>query len=159
MALTSAIVVAILFHRFWVLKYIYQPYVVYHNLVQLTEEEGIEEVWQELLECTYKSMNDKRLGDGKVFMKLLAKTYPKVQKKREAQELLEEIKSLYEFTSNLRPLARYMEVEWPFLLDLDARPTQTSTPHSSLYLEEAGSATLFPGICGSTAKATRPVES
>jgi hypothetical protein len=125
-ALISSIMSAIIFYRFWVLRYLYQPYVVYANIAQLKEEHNIQEMWLELLECTYKAINDKRLSDGNNFLLLLEQLCRKTAKKEKINALKEDLVGLYKLASPLRPLQRQMEEQWPFLIPV---PSQTSDLH------------------------------
>ncbi len=116
MALVAAIVFSILFHRFWVLRHLYQPYTVYKNIAELIQEESKEEVWIELLECSYKAIKDGRLSDAKNFIQLIS--FISQDQHKEKKALLyedEDLRSLYTAALELRPLARYMEAKWPSL--------------------------------------------
>ncbi len=115
-ALLSSIITAIIFHRFWVLRYLYQPYAVYANIANLTEEEGIQEAWLELIECSYKTIGDKRLNGGQNFMNLLEKLYRNTTNKDRIKDMNEDLESVYKVSKDLRPLQRQMEKQWPFLL-------------------------------------------
>lgn len=133
-ALIASIVSAIIFHRFWVLCNLYQPYVVYSNISQLTKEEGIQDAWLELLECTYKTISDKRISDAKNFMLLLGNLYCKVKKKEDLKHMEEDLENLYQFSNQLRHIHRQMERQWPFLTladkgdDTSNKQQQTTLP-------------------------------
>ncbi len=118
MALICTIIAAIWFHRIWALRYLHEPYIVYANIDKLIQEESKEEVWTEMLECTYKSIKDGRLSDSKNFIKLLDKLYIANNELKEKNILQEDLESLYKAASDFRPISRYMEIKWPFLRSL-----------------------------------------
>lgn len=115
MALTATNITAIWIHRTWALRYLHEPYIVYANIDKLIEEEPYEGVWLDMLECTYKSVKEGRLGDSKNFIKLLRKLYDLTSATEEKNILHEDLKSLYKTTESFRPISRYMEVTWPSL--------------------------------------------
>ena len=139
-ALTASIISAILFHRFWVLRHLYHPYVVYNNVLKLAEEEGLPHVWEELLECTYKTIGERRLGDSKQFLFLLSLLYPEVKQEQDKVQLHEDLKSVYESARTLKPIVRYMEKEWPFLNRSGTEiklPTIPINKKNQMHLEQA----------------------
>ena len=114
MAIVSAIIFAILFHRFWVLRHIYHPYSVYTFIEKLATEESVKELWIELLECTQKAIQDKRISDASNFIKILSMLYKK-SKDDERPLLNEDIYDLYSAAENSRPITRNIEINWPLL--------------------------------------------
>lgn len=114
-ALILSIMIAILFHRFWVLRYIYQPYNVYKNIDKLMHDETLEEVWLELVECTHKAIREGRVSDTRNFINLLMRMYQAMNEKERSLVLQEDLKSLYQKAEGFRPICRYMESKWSFL--------------------------------------------
>lgn len=119
MSLVASIITAILFYRVFVLRYLHEPYSVYVNVDKLMKEETREEVWMEILECTYKAVRDARLSDSKNFLNLLMKLYNLNSETERKNVLQEDLKSLYKASGDLRPVSRYMEMKWPFLRSSD----------------------------------------
>lgn len=143
MALLASMVFAILFHRARVLCSIYQPYTVYKNIEQLAEEETREEVWYELLECTYKAISGRHISYAKIFLNLLSTVY----QKNLASGVVwfdEDLKSLYKTTVDLPPIMRYMETKWFFLVEPSKGIKKSSNDDKNAHSNE-NNGSLLPG--------------
>jgi hypothetical protein len=116
LAIIASIIIAILFHRVWALRYLHEAYIVYINIDKLIEKDSKEDVWMEMMECIYKAIRDARLSDSKNFIDLLFKLYDTNFETQKETTLREDLKCLYKATEGLRPISRYMETKWPFLL-------------------------------------------
>lgn len=125
MAIIASIIFAIVFHRIWVLRSIYQPYVVYKNITKLSQEETREKVWLELLECTYKAIAGRHINYATNFLQLMYLIY---QRHGEHAEIFfgEDLRSLYKATTDFRPVARAMETKWPSLKSSQSSSVMTS---------------------------------
>ncbi|WP_213106606.1 hypothetical protein [Candidatus Protochlamydia amoebophila] len=115
-AMVTAIIFAILFHRFWVLRCLYQPYIVNKYINKLAREETDEEIWIELFECTYKSIKQYRVSDARNFIDLMFHVYQKCSDEEKTSLLDEDLMSLYAIAQESRPIARFIEEKWPFLI-------------------------------------------
>lgn len=115
-ALVFSEVCAILFYRFWVLCYLYRPYVIYKNIEKLADEESLEDLWLELLECTHKAIKDTRISDARNLIRFLGYIHQKYGQNQKYPFLKEDLQNLYEKTQEFRAVARYFEIKWPFLI-------------------------------------------
>ncbi|KAF3362883.1 hypothetical protein PHSC3_000417 [Chlamydiales bacterium STE3] len=115
-ALVMSIVFAILFHRFWVLRCLYQPYIVYKYIKTLEWDESAEEIWLELFECAFKAIKQGRVSDAKNLIDLMAHIYNKCPSQERHVVLREDIMSLYAAAQESRPIARSLEEKWPFCI-------------------------------------------
>lgn len=111
----SSILFAIVFHRNWVLRNLYQPYLVYNHIQKLSKEESKQDLWGEVYEITYKALKDGRLGNAKEFISILAYIFYNNEEVQRAH-FDEDLRSLYKTAQEVRPAARYLEEKFPFLL-------------------------------------------
>src|ERR1700722_4671604 len=112
-ALITSIIVAIFYHRFWVLRCLYQPYLVYKYVETLEDSEPLEEAWLELFECTVKAIKHHRINDVKFLVILMNSIYQKCGKQGSSNNLQnEDIISLYHLSKEIRPLSRFLEKKW-----------------------------------------------
>lgn len=117
LALTVAIIFAIIFHHCWVIRHLYQPYVVYNHIKELKGEESVEETWLELFECVYKAIKQGRVSDARNIINLITHNFNQDITKKENRMLYEDLTNLYTIARECRPIARLMEKKWPFLLN------------------------------------------
>ncbi|MGZ3632713.1 MAG: hypothetical protein ACXU9U_02360 [Parachlamydiaceae bacterium] len=122
-ALIISIISAILFHRFWVLRYLYQPYVVYTYIKTLKWEETDEEIWFELFECTFKAIKQGRLSDAINFLDLLNRIYDKCAHTESSVGMREDLICLRKLAKECRPVASIIEKKWPFVSQKDVTTT------------------------------------
>lgn len=116
MAIIAAITFAILFHRSWVIRCLYQPYVVYQHIKDLRWEEPAEDVWMELFECTHKAIKQGRFSDAINFIDLMSYVYWECTKKGQNKILTEDLENIYKIAAGeARPVSRFLEEKWPFL--------------------------------------------
>jgi hypothetical protein len=117
LALLTSIIFAILFHRFWALRCIYQPYIVYKYIKSLKYEESDEEIWLQLFECSFKAIKQGRLNDARNFIDLMEDIYHRPSNQEKIMILREDMLNLYALAHEIRPLARFIEEKWPFCFE------------------------------------------
>lgn len=110
----SSIIFAIVFHRSWVLRNLYQPYLVYSHIEKLSKEESKQELWIEVYEIAYKALKDGRLGNAKEFISILAYIFYHNEKVQRAH-FDDDLRSLYKVAEDVHPAARHLEEKFPFL--------------------------------------------
>lgn len=118
LAIIVTIVFSIVFHRFWVIRYLYQPYVVYKHIKSLSWEESGQRMWVELYECLYKAIVQGRVSDAHYFIALVNHFFENYKNSEHKDILYEDLFSLRTAAQNLRPVARFMEKKWPFLSEV-----------------------------------------
>lgn len=115
-ALVCSIIFAVILHRFWVIRCLYQPYVVYKKIKELKWEEPIQDVWLEIYECTFKAIKQNRIHDAMNLIDLMTYIFQEYNKKEDNSVIYKDLESLYLAAQELRPLSRLMELKWPFLM-------------------------------------------
>ncbi|MBS4168914.1 hypothetical protein [Parachlamydia sp. AcF125] len=115
-ALIASIIFAIIFHRSWVIRCLYQPYVIYQHIHELKGEETEEETWLELFECVYKAIKQGRINDARNIINLMSHHFKDCCREGKTKALHEDLANLYAIAQDCRPVARIMEKKWPFLL-------------------------------------------
>ena len=111
----SSIIFAIIFHRYWVLRNLYQPLIVYEQFEKLSKQEGVQELWFEVYEIAYKAIREGRIANSKDFIGILSHIFYNYEKVQRVQ-FDDDLRSLYKTAEGVRPVARFMEEKFPFLV-------------------------------------------
>ena len=116
MTVVASVIVAVIFHRNQVLRYLYQPKIVYESLAKLATEEGSEDLWLDLYECTFKAIKANRINNARNFILLMSKLYTKMSDTGILNpNLKKDVQSLYEAAKDQPPVALLIERNWSFV--------------------------------------------
>ncbi|MBJ7449568.1 MAG: hypothetical protein JHC93_04335 [Parachlamydiales bacterium] len=116
-AIAVVCTISIIVHRFWVMRLLHQPWIVYQHVKEVDWETGAQKLWNELYECAYKAIKQGRLSDANYFLEVMGLFYEGYQETEYLTFLRTDVLKLYAVAGELNPCLRFMERKWPFIIE------------------------------------------